>query len=320
MRNSFEFLSRVLDSMKEHIAVIDQEGWIVYVNRSWANFSVDNHCSVGLDWLTQNYLQVCDAAAEQGDDFGVRASQGIRSMLAYEIEEFSLEYPCHSPQQKRWFILRVSPFELAGERFLVVAHQDVTERKLAEEAVQKLARLDGLTNIYNRRMFDEYLDRSWQRSIEEGKSISLAVVDLDHFKLLNDTFGHQVGDDCLIKVGEILKRMSNRLGFFCARYGGEEFAIIWLNTPFAHVKEHCLELANAIRELSIANPAAPTSDILTTSMGLAELKPMPSKSARELISQADSLLYDAKASGRNCLVFRASEMDSDEQISLHPMT
>ena len=157
MQNSYDFLSLILDSITEHIAVIDDQGEIQYVNNSWSTFGSKNKCGISNDWNGVNYLDECDKGSVMGDEFSTRAGKGIRSVIDRNVSTFYFEYPCHSLDEKRWFMMRVTPLQLDKKRYFVISHQDVTERKLAEEEVKNLARLDGLTNIPNRRAFDEFL-------------------------------------------------------------------------------------------------------------------------------------------------------------------
>ncbi|REG85046.1 sensor domain-containing diguanylate cyclase [Marinomonas pollencensis] len=299
MEDSNDFLRLILDSIAESIAVIDELGDIRFVNHSWSQFGSDNECAAAQDWSQVNYLSVCDGAALAGDEFGALAGAGIKSVIDQTEAYFNLEYPCHSDNEQRWFIMRVSPFSLNKEHFFVISHQDVTERKLAEKAVEKLARRDGLTNIYNRRAFDEILNEQWLQCLSVKQPISLAVIDLDHFKLLNDTYGHQTGDDCLIAVSALLKNFARRTGDVCARYGGEEFAVIWSYTTLLEAQSLSQALLEEIRQLRIPNERSPIVPYMTASIGLVEMTPNRILETRDLIAQADDLLYQAKESGRN---------------------
>ncbi|MGO3406624.1 diguanylate cyclase [Marinomonas sp.] len=299
MEDSDDFLRLILDSIAENIAVINERGGICFVNHSWSQFGSDNDCLVVQDWSKVNYLSVCDSAALAGDEFGALAGRGIKSVIDQKEAYFNLEYPCHSNNELRWFIMRVSPFKLNEAHFFVISHQDVTERKLAEKAVEKLARRDGLTNIYNRRAFDEILSEQWQQCLTLKQPISLAVIDLDHFKLLNDTYGHQTGDDCLIAVSTLLKNFARRTGDVCARYGGEEFAVIWSYTTLLEALVLSKALLEEIRQLKIPNERSPIAPYMTASIGLVEMTPNRILETRDLIAQADDLLYQAKESGRN---------------------
>lgn len=305
MIESYDFLKRILDAITEHIVVIDQHGSVLFVNRSWTTFGKQNNCLVGdSTWQYSNYLDVCDTAAAMGDQFGTLAADGLRAVIHGTKQLFFLEYPCHSPREKRWFVMRAVPFSMQQTRYVVISHQNITERKRAEEQVLNLSRLDGLTGIANRRRFDEFLQSEWKRCARLGLPISLAIIDIDHFKLLNDTYGHLAGDDCLKSIGNTLKKFANRPGDLCARYGGEEFAIIYGNTTLAQARLLVEQVFEAIHGLGIANEKAPTSPTMTASIGVAAMYPEQFSHEKKLIETADKLLYRAKSLGRNRIVFQ----------------
>ncbi len=303
MISSHKFLKSVLDTVTQNIAVIDRDGKIVYVNKSWITFGQSNNCSVNTKWGTTNYLKVCDKSASCGDEFGANAAEGIRDIINGRKDSFYFEYPCHSPDEKRWFMMRVQPFNLDGTDFYVVSHENITERVLAEEKVLNLSRMDGLTDITNRRYFDEFLDNEWKRCERLKLPLSLAIIDIDHFKLLNDTYGHQAGDECLRKIGAVLKKFAHRPTDLCARYGGEEFAIV-LGATAENSLEMMSNLLDTIRALGIANKNSSVMPTLTVSIGLATMYPDINTKAEELIKVADEMLYKAKESGRNKILYK----------------
>lgn len=302
MLYSIDFIKAILDTITEHIVVIDARGDIQYVNRSWVEFGVANDCLIDSRWKGVNYLDVCEESAAMGDDFGRKAADGIRRAIETGSDAFYLEYPCHSPKEKRWFMMRLTSLQVQGERYFVISHQNITERKLAEEEVLALSRIDGLTEIPNRRRFDEFLDSEWRRCMRLDMPVTLALIDVDHFKLLNDTYGHQAGDECLRKIGGVLKRYAKRPGDICARYGGEEFAILHGNTPLEHSLRLFDDLLNAIRDLKIPNERASPLPFLTASIGVATMTPKRNDQPDRLIKLADTRLYTAKKAGRNQLV------------------
>lgn len=299
MEKSYEFLRRIVDSITEHIVVINETGQIRFVNRSWKSFGKNNGCLITDHWIGINYLEECDKASSTGDDFGTNAAIGIRSVIEEKIKIFYLEYPCHSPEEKRWFMMRVTPFQIEDKNYFVVLHQNITERKLAEEEVRNLARIDGLTGIPNRRTFNEFFQEEWRRCMRLKKPICLVILDIDHFKLLNDTYGHQAGDDCLVKVGALLKGFAKRPGDLCARYGGEEFTLVWGDTTLDNATKLSIELCNSLPALKIPNVQSPTEKYVTASIGLAGMIPSRAVNEEELIREADRMLYKAKNNGRN---------------------
>lgn len=301
MLESYQFLKSILDTLSDHIVVINEVGDIVYVNTRWIAFGKNNACLIGEEWSAVNYLSECDKAAAMGDDFGIEAARCIRSVICGDEASVYLEYPCDSPDEKRWFMMQVTPLSKEHYKYFVISHKNITERKAAEEAVANLSRMDGLTDIANRRYFDEYLDAEWQRCRRLGLPLSLAMLDLDHFKMLNDTYGHQAGDECLKAVAGLLKKYSKRPSDLCARYGGEEFALVYGNTDLAQARILLEQLLDEIRLLKIPNEKSPTLPTLTASAGLVTLFPGNGNSIGGLIGEADTLLYAAKAGGRNVL-------------------
>ncbi|MCP1727202.1 diguanylate cyclase (GGDEF)-like protein [Natronospira proteinivora] len=285
--------------------VIDSAGVIQYVNHAWLQFARENGGNQpDTSWLNQNYLNVCDQAAASGDEMGRKAAAGIRKVIANPGEAFYLEYPCHTPNQYRWFMMRITSFSEGGKHWFVIAHNDITERKLAEERVEALSRQDSLTGISNRRNFTFFLDQEWRRCRRNGRPIALAMIDIDHFKLFNDRYGHQAGDDALISVANSLSLACQRPTDHCARYGGEEFIIVLGNTDLERARPLVEDFLERIRELDIPNEDSPDHPILTASAGLTSLVPSAENSQENLVESADKLLYEAKHLGRDQLVAR----------------
>ncbi len=302
MIQTFEFLKLLIDSISEHMVVIDQYGEIQFTNKAWDKFSQDNECVTISDWIGTNYLISCDQAAEMGDDHASKAASGIRQVIN-GLDSFYLEYPCHSPDEKRWFMMRATPFDYENTPYIIISHQNITERKLAEEQVTLLSRQDGLTGLANRRCFDEFLLTEWSRCSRLNFPITVAMLDLDHFKMLNDTYGHQSGDDCLVKISKVLAEFANRPGDICARYGGEEFVLVFGNSTTEQLTDIINDLQSKIRELKIPNENAPTSQYVTASIGVKTMVPDRNSSEKELLKAADKLLYSAKENGRNRVIY-----------------
>lgn len=303
MMGSDKLLKSILDTITQHICAIDKNGNIIYVNRSWITFGENNSSSIHKGWDKINYLQECDKSALKGDKDAIMAAKGIRDVINKVKDFYYLEYPCHSPNEKRWFMMRVTPFKLEEKEYYVISHEIITERKLAEEKVLNLSRIDGLTDIANRRYFDDFLENEWRRCVRLKMPLSLAIIDLDHFKLLNDTYGHQAGDECLKKVGSVLKTFAKRPADLCARYGGEEFAVILGDTTLKNSLTLMNSLLDAIRQLKIPNKDSSVMPTLTASIRLATLYPHACKEKEELIAAADKMLYKAKENGRNHVAY-----------------
>lgn len=299
---TIDFLKAILNTITEHIVVIDKEGAILCVNQRWIEFANHNDYKKSTDWHNVNYLHVCDNSASLGDPYAIETVIGIRKVINGELDTYWLEYPCHSPNEKRWFIMRVSPFYIENTAYYVISHQNITERKLAEEEVLNLSRLDGLCNIPNRRYFDDFLQEEWKRCQRLKRPITLAMIDIDHFKLLNDTYGHQAGDECLKAIASVLKEVTQRPGDLCARYGGEEFALIFGDTTLEQSILVIEKLQEQIRLLQLPNETSPIKPTVTISIGLATMYPDQYTDQNTLINTADKMLYTAKNQGRNRII------------------
>jgi diguanylate cyclase (GGDEF)-like protein len=170
------------------------------------------------------------------------------------------------------------------------------------------ARIDGLTQIANRRRFDEYLLQEWTRHIRMQLPLSLLICDVDHFKLYNDGQGHQAGDECLKSVAKAINQCY-RAGDLVARYGGEEFAMILPQTNRAGAVQVAQRVRAAVAAAALPHPASPICDRVTVSIGVASITPPPQAPSdpRTLIEQADRHLYLAKKRGRNQVSYEHEE-------------
>jgi diguanylate cyclase (GGDEF)-like protein/PAS domain S-box-containing protein len=191
-------------------------------------------------------------------------------------------------------------YDAAGQLLAVVETlRDMSSHKKAQTELERLANHDGLTGIFNRRGFDERLHNEWSRTSREKQPLSLIMIDVDHFKRFNDTYGHQAGDDCLKKVATVLEQQTYRPSDMAARYGGEEFAMILPSID----EDGASVVANRIREsiaaLAIPHSASGAIRVVTVSVGVATARPVQGGKADELIRRADEALYQAKGAGRN---------------------
>ncbi|MBW4679864.1 MAG: diguanylate cyclase [Microcoleus vaginatus WJT46-NPBG5] len=208
-----------------------------------------------------------------------------------------------------WISINCQPLLQAGESLpyaVVASFSDITARQRAEAALQKanrelerLATLDGLTQVANRRRFDQYLSQEWVRLAREMKPLSLILCDVDYFKNYNDTYGHQAGDDCLQQIARALNRTIQSSAHLLARYGGEEFAVILPNTNAETAFTLAEALRLAVQQLKIEHAKSLVSQYATLSLGVATIIPTQEFSPKTLISVADKALYLAKNQGRN---------------------
>jgi diguanylate cyclase (GGDEF)-like protein len=219
-----------------------------------------------------------------------------------------------------------------GRLYLQLIALHNSEREKADE-LRRLAVLDPLTGIANRRAFEAALDQEWRRMMRHGTALSLLMIDVDHFKRYNDTYGHVAGDQCLRAVAQALARRTRRAGELAARYGGEEFAVLLPHTDIAAAKKLGELICETVRDEKIPHAASTTAPFVTISIGAACIAKVPpsigplsrdsagaalAPGATVLVEAADGALYEAKAGGRNGVVAANScDAVTPAKISAH---
>lgn len=182
---------------------------------------------------------------------------------------------------------------------MLVTFVDQTEQHALSERMRQLAYMDGLTGVANRRHFDEALQSEWARCLRNGQPLALVMIDIDHFKRYNDTYGHQQGDACLQTVARVLRAGFRRAHDLVARYGGEEFVCLMPECDLAGVRVRAQALCQAVHGAGLAHSSSPTASVVTISLGVACLVPDAASCAQDLVARADANLYRAKLGGRN---------------------
>lgn len=291
-RIAASFFSSILDSLQEQITVIDQEGYIVYVNRSWIEFGMNNGLPTSTASIGAKYIEVC-GNHHCGSEF---VTLGIRDVFEGKMESFQHEYPFNGPDEQRWYMLRASRLVWELNKYVVISHQNITPRKLIEEEVKKLSLQDPLTGLANRRHFNQFWHDEWRRSMRYELPVSLLMIDIDHFKQFNDTEGHLAGDNCLKKVGALLTRFGKRSSDLVARFGGEEFIFILGDSEITEAMAMAESVRKAINDLNINHGKF---GCITVSIGVASTVPERQQPEWWLINMADKALYQAKRAGRN---------------------
>lgn len=225
------------------------------------------------------------------------------------LEDKVAERTEHIEQQKA--ALKEKNTELEARNATIEALNDRLlnenrERRLAEadlqkanEELQRLATVDGLTQIANRRCFDDYLAQECLRLERDTAPLSLILCDIDHFKLFNDRYGHQAGDECLIKIAQAIAGALRRPTDLAARYGGEEFAVVMPRTDAPGALQVGNQIQRAVADLQIAHQGSKNAEFVTVSIGIATAIPFHKCAPESLIKAADAALYQVKKNGRN---------------------
>ena len=295
LRAAARFQEAVFDSLSAHLVVLDHQGIIVQTNAAWRKYAADNDFANGPDFSGGKYLDVLACITE--DDTGVllAATTGIAAVACGEVSDFQLQYPFFAPADKRWFTMKVTPVHDAEQR-IVISHEDVSNLKAAELASWKLANIDTLTSALSRRNLFNLAEQELARSRRYDLPLMVLMLDLDHFKLINDQYGHAVGDTVLqafVQTVSGVLRESDLIG----RVGGEEFAVLLPNTT----QEGGCALAQRIIDSVRSSPVAVGDKLIpyTVSIGAGCLSGEITFSA--LLDLADTALYRAKHGGRDRL-------------------
>jgi diguanylate cyclase (GGDEF)-like protein/PAS domain S-box-containing protein len=260
-----------------------------------------------LDFYRQGYYEIVHDLTSQalsGDLHSWMQRWQIKSRLAVPIlsgKQFWGVIAIHQCSENRnWQNQEITLMEqLANQVGIAIQQAELYRRlEIANRQLEQMAFLDSLTQIANRRRFDEYLEREWRRLRREQAPLSLILCDVDHFKRYNDTYGHPKGDECLQQIARVLEQVSQRPADLAARYGGEEFALILPCTDPNGASQIVESIQERIRNLGIIN----VNSYLTLSFGVTSIIPSEYASIQTLIASADLALYQAKASGKNCYV------------------
>ncbi len=300
-------LSGFFTSAPVGMGIVDHQLRYIQVNQVLADMnykSVDEHLGKTLQEILPDvsliakgfYSQVLKTGAvllnQEISSAVTDKSAGIKTWLASFFPIFNVD---NIPYCVGFVVIEIS------DRKKAEADMQYAESMLrkANLELEKLVNLDGLTQIANRRCFDDRLSIEWQRLSREQQPMSLLLLDIDYFKRYNDCYGHQVGDECLQAIAQALEKALYRPADLVARYGGEEFVAILPNTSLDGAIIVAEQIRSAIANLEIPHQNSDISDIVTISIGVTSLIPSPQQKSLTLIKQADVALYSAKQQGRN---------------------
>jgi two-component system, cell cycle response regulator len=287
-----ERLRTIVNNMAEGLLIIEADGRIQFTNPAcdkYLGFQENELAGRSITELLNPMV------AQEYLDYFERYAAAPQSAHSHGTREVIIR---HRNGNSVCMDLTLTPMYLRQPLFIGLLH-DITHHKQSEDALQRAAMVDPLTMIANRRHFDAFLEKEWQRSLRSGLPLSLVVLDVDHFKLYNDTLGHPAGDACLQQVAQAIASHALRPTDLAARYGGEEFVLLFAETD----ADSAYLLAESIRahveSLQLPHPRSPTSLWITVSIGVSSILPCQLDSTESLFVAADRAMYVAKESGRN---------------------
>lgn len=246
------------------------------------------------DLLVQDRMNDVDALYSAHDDLS-NQSHGIHA-----------ENWCVMPQlgTQLYLAIDAGPIYDAQGKLLAVVEtlRDMTSLKRAQQELELLASHDGLTGIVNRRGFDAKMSLEWRKGEANQQPLALLLIDVDHFKRFNDTYGHPAGDECLKSIAKVISQETHRPADLVARYGGEEFAFVLPATHEMGASKVAKRVLESVANLALAHSGNDGVGIVSVSIGVAALIPSENTSVSQLIARADKSLYEAKHQGRNRFV------------------
>lgn len=297
----------IIDNMHDGILTVDSNGQITSINPAGEKI-LEIHKT---DIINRKYVEIF-FDDPQNDDFNQVILDAVyeSSNSHHKIVDFYTGTKLKSLFLTTSFLKAniENEVETIG---IVAVFSDITELQELRDAsiamdkiktlnaqLQQFSYLDALTNVPNRRFFDESLSREWKCAVRDQEPLSLIIIDVDYFKEFNDTFGHQHADQCLIQIAAVLRETLKRPSDFLARYGGDEFAVILPKTHGEAAHQITKKIKQGVIDLNITHPCSPIG-IVTITLGLACINPTKENSPEALFTAADQALYRAKKAGRN---------------------
>lgn len=311
LQTTVQEVNQFLQAEKIFVAQVDDNGQLNILFESIASESTPSCNLVEIDQplkieFLKNYHKLTTGEIVAIDI--IQKPDRIKSSLLIPIlrerKLWGLLYAEPHTSTRRWKFAEIKLLDrIAIQLALAIKQSELYQQlEIANQELEQLATVDSLTNVANRRQFDRYLAKEWQRLAREKLPLSIILCDIDHFKLYNDTYGHQAGDRSLQMVAQAIDRASKRPADLVARYGGEEFAIILPNTTAEGAKYLAQQIRLQIQALQIPHINSPVDIYITLSLGVAGLIPDRNSAPEALIAAADKSLYEAKARGRNRVV------------------
>jgi diguanylate cyclase (GGDEF)-like protein len=284
----------LLDALEAPTCAVNSDSVIIAVNAAWREFMVTNggdpdKCGVGA-----SYLHACEHGGTDSDDnlTALEVGRSLRQVLAGDLSRYEHEYPCHGPADERWFSVRIAHAQIDDALGAVISHVDVTTLHVIQETLAHQTLHDPLTGLPNRLLLLDRLGQALADSVRRGSGVAVAFLDLDHFKRINDSLGHAVGDQLLVQVAARLSgvlRASDTL----SRFSGDEFVVLW---PGLDSTDQARGLGERLTE-ALGEPfdLDGVSVSVAASVGIAVGE--ATQTVEEIVAAADAAMYDAKRRG-----------------------
>jgi diguanylate cyclase (GGDEF)-like protein/PAS domain S-box-containing protein len=287
-------LREVIDGTADLIVAFDARGKITLVNKAFNEV-------IGYPDAIERGMSIIEIVHEASrEDFG-RAIAGLGEGARQRTLETTFVSREGAPIDVEGALTHEASVTRAIFRDVSARNHAQRALRAANVALERIASIDALTGIANRRTFDERLLEEVERARRYGTALSLVMIDIDFFKLYNDCYGHPQGDDCLRRVGGCMRTVARRAGELPARYGGEEFALLLPGADTATACEVAERLRAAIASMLLPHERHPLA-IVTASLGVATFDAARMKEPFAIVVEADRALYEAKSGGRNRVV------------------
>ncbi|MCL4747405.1 MAG: sensor domain-containing phosphodiesterase [Burkholderiaceae bacterium] len=295
----------VLDALPANVVLLDAQARIVETNAQWRAFGRENGLALSDDGVGADYLAICRQSGGADAEDAELIARGIADVLSGRSDQASSVYRCDAPGLARWFQCMIAPVETAGARGAVVMHVDVTERIEWQERLLQMAHFDGLTELPTRLLFRDRLRTMMALARRNGWRVAVVFIDIDRFKYVNDTLGHDVGDELLREIARRLVsqlRVSDTVG----RAGGDEFVVALGEVSDPHAAGRVArKLLDALAEPAVID----SHEIFITASAGVTLFPDDSDEIDTLLRDADTAMSVAKGRGRNGVQFYTPAMN-----------
>jgi diguanylate cyclase (GGDEF)-like protein len=296
-RQYLELANGLLDAIEAPTCAVDADSRIVAVNQAWRSYTLEASKE------GTSYLSLGNQVGTYDSNSANVVVGGLQDVLIGRRERFQYEYPCPTPDGQHWFSVRVKAAQIGGTKGAVISHVDVTEMHKVQQRLAHQALHDDLTGLPNRLLLTDRLNQALAECNRGGCDVGVAFVDLDHFKRINDSLGHQAGDELLARVARRFRqqiRDSDTVG----RYSGDEFVVVWRSLSSAGEAAVLSErLAECLRK-----PFTLDGTTVNIAASIGVVAGRPPQSAESLLQAADAAMYDAKRRGRGSVRLYTDEL------------